>query len=83
MAIRAEIDRQEMVPPLNWIVEGFIPIDEVLFVLKYVPEGRKGPRLKVWEARLERWRHIVWVCVMGPLCAPFQLWDRLLDFRRD
>lgn len=79
MAIRTEIDRKEIVPPLNWTVDSVLPLDEILFVLSYIPDGRKGVRLKRWESKMQWLRDRIWVCVMGPLCFPLYLWDRIVE----
>jgi len=80
-AVRTDIVRKEIVAPLNFTVEGIIPIDSVLFVLEWLPRRWITPRLQRWMKRMQAWRDNIWVFIMGPLCFPLYVADRLASGR--
>jgi hypothetical protein len=73
IAVRDGVVRKEIVPPLNWIADSIVPLDEVLFLYRFFPDRWRTERFERWAHRLERWRDTIWVFVMGPLCFPLYL----------
>lgn len=78
-AVRTDIVRKEIVAPLNFFVEYVVPLDSVLFLLNLLPRRWLSPRVDGWRARMQVWRDNVWVFIMGPLCFPLYLVDRLIS----